>query len=641
MVTKATQVCRFSRIAWQCGLLVLLLLGAAPAPGVAGSIEEPAPVRSRIAPPLERERRTVLVLYPDERMLPANRLFDESFQSTLGADSSRSIECVSEFLDEVRFPAGHQERMRDLLLQKFAARPPQVIVAFAQPSIDFCRRFRAQLFPDVPVVFAERGVEPAAGLELAPPVTGVRSSVDVAGTVRLALHLHPRARHVYLVEDSTGAGSRMSAALRQDEFDAEFHRLVNDSLPPLLDALARVPEHSVVIDLTAFGSRAAGALPAHERLAVMARATRAPMYGCDDPGVGSGIVGAVATPIRVVGTATAQMVEVVLARQAPTELPAVRTLAAAPIFDWRGLRRWGIRSRQLPAGSLVQFKPPSLWQQYATLVITTSALFLLQSGLIVALVLQSRRRRRAEREAQRRREELAHMTRVATMGELTASLAHEINQPLAAILANAQAALRLLAAGSSDAQEIRDILVDIAADDQRAGEVIRRMRSLLRKGETEPSILDINDVVVDVVGLVRGEMILQNVALALDLPAVPRLVHGDKVQLQQVLLNLMMNAMDSMKEMTGGSRRVLVRTADQNGRAVQVSVEDCGAGVPADKTDQIFEPFVTTKPHGMGLGLAICRSIIQAHGGTIGTTNNASGGATFWFTLPAAEAVEA
>lgn len=352
-------------------------------------------------------------------------------------------------------------------------------------------------------------------------------------------------------------------------------------------------------------------------------------------------MGAVATPIRDVGTATAQLVAEVLARQALGELPAVRTLAAAPIFDWRGLQRWGIPSRQLPAGSIVQFKPPSLWQQYATLVITTSALFLLQSGLIVALVLQSRRRRRAEREAQRRREELAHMTRVATMGELTASLAHEINQPLAAILANAQAALRLLAAGTGDAQEIREILVDIAADDQRAGEVIRRMRSLLRKGESEPAILDVNDVVIDVVGLVRGEMILQNVALGLDLSAAPRLVHGDKVQLQQVLLNLMMNAMDAMKETTGGNRRVLVRTEARNGRSVRVSVEDCGAGVPADKIDQIFDPFVTTKPHGIGLGLAICRSIIQAHGGTIGTTNNAYRGATFWFTLPAAEAAPA
>lgn len=229
------------------------------------------------------------------------------------------------------------------------------------------------------------------------------------------------------------------------------------------------------------------------------------------------------------------------------------------------------------------------------------------------------------------------MTRVATMGELTASLAHEINQPLAAILSNAQAGQRLLAAGATDGQEIGEILADIAADDRRAGEVIRRMRALLRKGETELTNLNVNNLVAEVVGLIHGEMILQNVSLALDLAPDPLLVHGDPVQLQQVLLNLVVNAMDGMKGIPGGSRRLALRTTRPNDRTVQVSVEDSGAGVPADRLEQVFEPFVTTKSHGIGLGLSICRSILQAHGGRIGCTNNAGRGATFWFTLPAVQ----
>jgi C4-dicarboxylate-specific signal transduction histidine kinase len=255
-----------------------------------------------------------------------------------------------------------------------------------------------------------------------------------------------------------------------------------------------------------------------------------------------------------------------------------------------------------------------------------------QSGLILALVLQSVRRRRAEQEARQRRQELEHMTRVATMGELTASLAHEINQPLTAILSNAQAAQRLLASGCASPEEVREILDDIAADDQRAGEVIRRMRALLRKGESEPTTIDANTLVADVVGLIHSEMLLQDVSLALDLSEVPPLVHGDRIQLQQVLLNFMMNAMESMKETSHAARRIVVSTS--NGRSVRVSVADSGTGVPEDKLEQVFEPFVTTKPQGMGLGLAICRSIIQSHGGRIGTTNNPDRGATFWFTLP-------
>jgi signal transduction histidine kinase len=226
------------------------------------------------------------------------------------------------------------------------------------------------------------------------------------------------------------------------------------------------------------------------------------------------------------------------------------------------------------------------------------------------------------------------------MGELTASLAHEINQPLAAILSNAQAAQRLIANNGTNGDEIREILADIAADDHRAGEVIRRMRALLRKEASEPTVLDVNDLVNDVAGLIRGEMILQNVSLSLDLSARPRYVHGDRVQLQQVLLNLVMNAIDAMKDTEGSDRRVIVHTAETKGRTVEIVIEDNGTGVPPDKSDQIFEPFVTTKPHGMGLGLSICRSIIQAHGGQIGSANRPSGGARFWFTLPAAEAVK-
>ena len=280
--------------------------------------------------------------------------------------------------------------------------------------------------------------------------------------------------------------------------------------------------------------------------------------------------------------------------------------------------------------------PLSFWQQHLTLAVLIGGVFLLQSGLIIALVVQNRRRRWAEREARQRREELSHMTRVATMGELTASLAHEINQPLAAILSNAQAAQRLLALEEKDWGEIGEILADIAADDLRAGEVIRRMRTLLRKGESYPTVLDMNDLVAEVLGLVRGEMILHNISLSLELSSDPLLTHGDRIQLQQVLLNLVVNALDAMKETSGRSRKLVVRTK-AIGRSGELSVQDSGAGVPADKLQSVFEPFVTTKPHGLGLGLSICRSIIQAHGGHIGCRNDPNRGAIFWFTLPSGE----
>lgn len=277
------------------------------------------------------------------------------------------------------------------------------------------------------------------------------------------------------------------------------------------------------------------------------------------------------------------------------------------------------------------------WRQHLALIMVFGGIFLLQSGLIVALVFQSRRRHRAEHESRRRREDLAHMTRVSTVGELTASLAHEINQPLTAILSNAQAAMQLMDSGCYDPAEIRDILADIAADGARAGDVIRRMRTFLRKENPRPTDLDVNDIVGEVVNLVRPEMTLQDISLALDLAPNLKRVHGDRIQLEQVLLNLVVNALESIKEVRGGARRVLIRTAAVDARTVEVSVEDSGIGLPAARPEDVFEPFFTTKPNGLGLGLAICRSIVQAHGGRIRSRNNEGQGATFGVSLPVLE----
>jgi signal transduction histidine kinase len=583
-----------------------------------------------------RTARSVLVLYSDSRLLTTNTVFDASLRQTLRSYVGEPVDCFSEFLDEVHFPALHQERMRDFLRAKYADRPPDAIIAFAPASLDFCLRFRSELFPDAPIIFAGVGAHNYAGVELEPRVTGVRSSFDPSATLRLALRLHPDTQHVFVVDEPSRADLTSGwEGLRESESRPRFHHLDARPLPQLLETLSQLPDESLVLYLGTLASEAGRRVTPQEIAQRMAAVSRAPIYATFDAFVGHGVVAAVTTPMDASGRETAELVVQVLRRERVDPLPPVQTQAAAPIFDWQQLQRWNVRENQLPTGSIVLFKPRSFWQQHLRLVFALTGLFLLQSGLILALVLQSVRRRRAEREALRRRQELAHTTRVATMGELTASLAHEINQPLAAILSNTQAAQRLLAAGNTNGDEIREILADIVADDQRAGEVIRRMRALLRKGESEPTVLDVNDLAVEVVGLVRGELILQNVAQVLDLSPTPLRVHGDRVQLQQALLNLVINALDAMKDTPNGDRKLRVRTAAIEGRLVRVSVEDTGVGLPADSIDRVFERFVTTKPHGMGLGLAICSSIIQAHGGRVGAANNAGRGATFWFNLPA------
>jgi C4-dicarboxylate-specific signal transduction histidine kinase len=289
----------------------------------------------------------------------------------------------------------------------------------------------------------------------------------------------------------------------------------------------------------------------------------------------------------------------------------------------------------LPSGAELRYREHTLLEEHRWGVFAIIAAFMLQAGLIGALLVERERRRRAEGKARRTLGQLAHLDRVAAMGELATSLAHELNQPLAAILANAQAARRLLTAPCPDLAEVRATLDDIVDDDKRAGEVIRRMRALLKKEEFRPEPVDLNDVVRSVLRLLAHEASRRGVTLETDLAAnLPR-VRGDVVQLQQVVLNLVVNACDAVARCAPERRRVLVRTREQLSGNAEVIVEDAGDGIPDAHVAQLFEPFFTTKADGLGMGLSITRSILELHGGHIAVQNLDGGGASFRCVLPA------
>ena len=258
-----------------------------------------------------------------------------------------------------------------------------------------------------------------------------------------------------------------------------------------------------------------------------------------------------------------------------------------------------------------------------------------EDGLFVLVsVVDITERRNAERATARQRDELAHLSRVAMLGELSGSLAHELNQPLTAILSNAQAAQRFLAQSPPRFDKLAEILTDIVKSDHRAGAVIQRLRSLLKKEESQRQPLDINEVVEESMRLVRSDLLSRQVIVSTDLADALPAVSGDRNQLQQVLLNFVINGCDAM-DGQAVDRRILVRTQATVDGNVEVCVVDRGAGIPLANLESIFEPFVTTKATGLGLGLAICRSIVKAHGGRLWATNNADCGATLHCELPA------
>jgi C4-dicarboxylate-specific signal transduction histidine kinase len=251
--------------------------------------------------------------------------------------------------------------------------------------------------------------------------------------------------------------------------------------------------------------------------------------------------------------------------------------------------------------------------------------------VLAALVEDARRTKASLRSLQA---DLAHAARLTAMGELVASIAHEVNQPLTAIMANAQACLRRIAAGSLETNELREVLQDVADDGRRANDVIQRIRGLMRKSPSHFAPLSLSAVVQDVIVLLRGELTRHQIALRTDLPDDLPLVRGDRVQLQQVVLNLVMNAIEAMAETDTGSRALTIHSHTDGAGCVVVGVRDSGPGLGPKDPEMIFDRFYTTKPSGMGLGLSVSRSIIDAHGGRLRAVRLDSSGAMFQLSLP-------
>ncbi|MDD2760822.1 MAG: ATP-binding protein [Methylomonas sp.] len=255
--------------------------------------------------------------------------------------------------------------------------------------------------------------------------------------------------------------------------------------------------------------------------------------------------------------------------------------------------------------------------------------------LLRDVVMDVTRRKQAEAEARQHRQELAHLMRVSTLGGLSAAIAHELNQPLAAILCNAQAARRFLERGDVNRDEIRAILDDIVTDDQRAGELIQRLRRLLKKGEFQPEALNMNETIRDVLKLMKADLSSREVTVIANLNDDLPFVHADRVQIQQVLINLILNACDAMQQVPVNARKLSVSSHIHGDGYVRIAVADAGCGLPQGSEDRIFEPYFTTREEGLGLGLALSRCIVEAHGGSLQAKNRPGGGAELSFILSA------
>ena len=561
-----------------------------------------------------------------------------AFETTLTQEMGKRVDLDQVSLDMARYAQPDMEEpFVEFLLKRLGKWDPDLVVPVGSPAGRFVAKYRNRLFPHTPVIYT--GMD----LRTLPPgafdnATFVGESFNVAGLVEDILQLAPDTTNIAVVLGASPLERYWTVEFRR-AFEPFTNRVsftwFNDlTFDQMLERVAKLPPRSFILIGLLLRDASGVTYNQDDALQRLHAVANAPINGMYQHQLGLGIVGGHLYQAEVQGAESARIAIRILRGEPALNFPPMIVPPQGPRYDWRELQRWNISADRLPPGSLILFRQPTVWDRYRWWIVGALFILALQAVMIAGLLLQRTRRHRAEAALQRNREELAHVTRVSTVGELTTSVAHELNQPLGAILSNADAAEMFLAADPPALDEVRDILADIRKDDQRASEVIRRMRSLLRKRELTPQSIEINEVVEEVLRLLSIDASARKVAMKFErTTSLPR-VWCDPVHFQQVVLNLVLNGMEAMAGLEEEKRQVVVRTGPGDNGTVKVAVADYGPGIPVDRLPKLFEPFFTTKKEGMGMGLSIARTIVEAHHGQIWAENNGGVGATFYFTVP-------
>jgi signal transduction histidine kinase len=583
--------------------------------------------------------RTIVAVFGNEFRTPSNEAILDVLRGAFGSRPGE-FELFSEYIDAARFEGpAHERRLAAFLRDRYSDRKIDLIFAADPPALRFLVRSRDQIAPRVPVVFSKILKSTLSSLRLPADFIGVADDVDATPTIRLALSLRPQANELVIVTGNDALGRLWETRLRDAAValapSMPYRVLSRMAIEDIERELASLSSRSVVLcgsfRRDGAGVFFPGSLYVLDRLAAV---SSAPIFHIVPAAIGRGAVGSVSVPRHESAQQAVTIAKMILAGTSPESISPPAPIVPKAHLDWRQLRRWGVDEARLPADAIVLFRDRSIWDQYRYYVLAVLAVIFLQTALIAGLVFQQRLRRRAERDAAYQRKQLAHLSRATTLGSLSNSLAHELNQPLTAILANAQATRRLLAHEPVDLDEIARAVDDIVADDKRAGEIIASLRRMLVRADLPHQPLAMEALVLDALKLLKSEMLNRRTTVALEMDGNCPQVMGDQIQLQQVLVNLLMNASESMEGNSVSDRVVVVRVGPIDG-GVRVSVEDRGCGAPPELVGGNFAPFTTTKDHGTGLGLTVCNAIIANHGSKLRVANNLARGAIFTFDLRA------
>jgi signal transduction histidine kinase len=583
--------------------------------------------------------RRVLLLYPYDNGSPFTEIAGAAIRRQLIEKSPSKIEIDVSFLDLSRFPSDADElRSARYLAEKYSGRSPDLIIPLGTEAERFAVKYRNIFAPKVPVVFCCVTPDLASARGRPADVTGNYGEFDAGKTIVLAQQLQPNAKNLIIISGSSEIDGRWLAELKKEisPFEKRFNTeyWIGVRYETLLERAASLPPETIVIFVTVYGDGTGRPFVPAQVVEALAKVATAPIYGPSDTYLGRGVVGGYMDSFELMGVGAADTALEVLAGKDPMTITPWPSLSRKFMVDARQLLRWKFSDRNLPKDTVVVFGQPTLWEEHRNLVIATVVVVLLQAMLISTLMMQIFRRRRAEAASRVALADLARVTRLTTIGEMTASIAHEINQPLGAIVTNGEAGLRWLGNTIPDLGEVRAALTRIVSNGHRASHVISRIRAMLKKDIGEKVLLDFNELVEEVLVFARGEINDHSVVVRTQLQEGLPKIFADRIQLQQVMLNLILNGIDAMASIGDRERRLRIRSEQDGLSTVTLSVEDQGKGIDTNIKDRIFEAFFTTKVHGMGMGLSICRSIITSHGGRLLISDGYPYGTVFQIELP-------
>jgi signal transduction histidine kinase len=567
-----------------------------------------------------------------------NTVREQALREAVERQAPKRVQWFTEHVDALRFGSDYEPQYAAVLKSKYRKMHVDLVIASGLEPLQFATAHRDELWPGVPIVF--NGVIDGAldGWRRAPRTTGVSMVFDVPGTLALGRALVPGARELYVVSGASDVDRQVLEIVNRQIDRAgsglQQKALVGLTRSEVAESVSKLPPHSLVLYLTQLRD-ARGELsgPGAGGVTEISKRSSAPVISPIYSQYGRGPLGGSSSPIAAHGRIAGELARRILEGADPDAIPLAALPAPLCEVDWNGVQRWKLEESLVPAQCRLLNKPPDMLRTYVWSIFALVAIVLLQAALLWSLALQSRRRRRAEEQLRVRSTEMAQVARLSTIGELTASIAHEINQPMGAILSNTEAAQIMLEQGTLTTEKLREILADIRSEDLRASDVIRSLRKLLSRSEWNLLALEPNTEVAEALRHVTLDAARRDVRLlptfGADVPA----VFADSVQLQQVVINLVMNAMDAVSGEPDSGREVQVATRAIQG-GVEICVSDRGPGVPPESETKLFQSMFTTKKDGMGFGLSIIKTIVEMHRGRVRHERNVPRGAIFRVWLP-------